>query len=334
VDLNRNFPDPDNGPNPDGNTYQPETEIFMALAENVSFDLAMNFHGGAEVFNYPWDTYSQLPADNDWWVHIARQFADACHSNAGDNGYFTDLDNGITNGYAWYPVAGGRQDYMTYFHRAREATLELSSVKLLPPSQFDEVWEYTREPLLNFLHQGRYGLRGTVTDSITGAPLEASITIPGHDVLNSDVSSKLPTGRYHRYLKEDVYTLVYSAEGYRSKSITYYVADNQPSYLHVQLAPLVATSTADLDLISAPISVRYDEGRILLANLPTRRRDQWTMQLLSSDGRQLWTEKLAAALPNYEFSVGSLPSGIYLCRVFGDGGQRTLQFSVVRKKKR
>ena len=49
VDLNRNFADPDDGPHPDGNSYQPETNIFMAFADTMHFTMSANFHGGAEL---------------------------------------------------------------------------------------------------------------------------------------------------------------------------------------------------------------------------------------------------------------------------------------------
>lgn len=56
VDLNRNYPDPADGPHPDGNPWQPETVAFMNFAEERDFVMGANFHGGAEVVNYPWDT--------------------------------------------------------------------------------------------------------------------------------------------------------------------------------------------------------------------------------------------------------------------------------------
>ena len=37
VDLNRNYPDPDDGPHPDGNEWQQETLMFMQLAEDNHF---------------------------------------------------------------------------------------------------------------------------------------------------------------------------------------------------------------------------------------------------------------------------------------------------------
>ncbi|MBE0640778.1 MAG: hypothetical protein IH599_02000, partial [Bacteroidales bacterium] len=56
VDINRNFPDPQDGPHPDGNAWQAETMAFMALANTQKFNMSANIHGGAEVCNYPWDT--------------------------------------------------------------------------------------------------------------------------------------------------------------------------------------------------------------------------------------------------------------------------------------
>ena len=70
VDLNRNFPDPQDGSNPDGNPWQEETIIFMDIADSIPFDLSCNIHTGAEVFNYPWDTWSRLTADDNWWTLI------------------------------------------------------------------------------------------------------------------------------------------------------------------------------------------------------------------------------------------------------------------------
>lgn len=54
-DLNRNFPDPVLGVNP---YEQIETSRFRAIAEANNFALVSNFHGGVEVVNYPWDTWT------------------------------------------------------------------------------------------------------------------------------------------------------------------------------------------------------------------------------------------------------------------------------------
>lgn len=241
VDLNRNFPDPDEGPHPDGHNHQQETKHFMDLHAQVSFDLSCNLHSGAEVFNYPWDTYSQIHPDDDWWRLIGRQFADQVQSGDYDGNYFRQLDNGITNGYAWYPITGGRQDYVNYFHHGREATLEIEGRKDFPANKIPDLWETTRAGFILLIAQAGYGLRGTVKDAQTGDPIAVRIRIPGHDRLRSEVYSKLPTGRYHRYLKAGRYTLEFSAEGYVTQEIEARIKDGEPTWLHVDMVPTVQT---------------------------------------------------------------------------------------------
>lgn len=235
VDLNRNYPDPADGPHPDGNPWQPETIAFMNFAEQRSFVMGANFHGGAEVVNYPWDTWSRLPADNNWWVMVSRAYADTVHLHS-PSGYFNDLNNGITNGYAWYSINGGRQDYMNYFHQCREVTLEISSTKLPPASQLLNFWNYNYRSLLNYLEQVTYGIRGIVTDTLTGQPLKAQISIIGHDADSSMVFTSLPVGNYHRLLKAGFYNLTFTAGGYLPRVIyNVPVSDKSTSLLDVTL---------------------------------------------------------------------------------------------------
>lgn len=237
VDLNRNFPDPDDGDHPDGQLYQEETKIFMKFHEAVSFDLSCNLHSGAEVFNYPWDTYRQIHPDDAWWRYVGREFADDIHEHCNDRHFFRQLDDGITNGYAWYHVRGGRQDYVNYFHRGREATLEIEGQKALSAAQLERLWQSSRSALIGFIEQAGYGLRGTITDAKTGAPVLAQVRIPSYDRLNSEVFSKLPTGRYHRYLKAGTYTFEFSAPSYETQTLTQSVIDDAPTFLDVALKP-------------------------------------------------------------------------------------------------
>jgi hypothetical protein len=241
IDFNRNFPDPYDGQHPDGNAWQPETMAFMALADSIQFTMSANIHGGAEVCNYPFDTWAQLPADNNWWNYVCREYADTVHVN-GIAGYLDDLDNGVTNGYAWYQITGGRQDYMNYFAHCREFCLEISNTKKPAASTLPNYWNYNYRSLLNYLEQCQYGIKGIVTDSITGIPLKASVFIQGHDMDSSHVYSTLPLGNYYRPIYAGNYNVTYSAPGYYSKTISSGVVNKTSTIKDVQLVPIYITT--------------------------------------------------------------------------------------------
>ncbi len=207
IDINRNFPDFDDGPHPDGGPYAEETELFMQLAEDYSFTMGANYHGGAEVMNYPWDTYSGLHVDDAWWQYVSRQYADLAQE--ANSSYMTDLNNGITNGYMWYTITGSRQDYMNYYAGCREVTIECSTIKTPPASQLPDFWDYNKESMMAYLGQALNGIHGIVTDSVTGAPIVATVTVAGHDEDYSKVKSQLPAGDYPRGIKGGTYTLTW-----------------------------------------------------------------------------------------------------------------------------
>lgn len=122
IDMNRNFPDPEDGYNPDGNETQPENILQMAFAAEHNFTLSANLHSGTEVVNYPWDTWSTLHADDDWWQQVSHTYADAAQELSPPT-YFNEFDDGITNGFQWYTISGGYQDYINWYDYSRSVTL-------------------------------------------------------------------------------------------------------------------------------------------------------------------------------------------------------------------
>jgi hypothetical protein len=246
VDLNRNYPDPEDGSHPDGNAYQNETNIFMGLADTINFTISANMHGGAEVANYPWDTWSNITADENWWEYVSHEYADSCQANSG-NGYFNYLNDGITNGWDWYEVDGGRQDYMNYFKYCREFTLELSDDKTPNPSDLPELWNANYPSLLNYMEQALFGIRGIVTDSITGNPLKAKVEINNHDEDSSHVYSNLPIGNYHRHIYQGNYDITFSKSGYYPKTINASILNNNATIEDVQLVPFSTTQVQEIN---------------------------------------------------------------------------------------
>ncbi len=218
IDINRNFPDPVQGQHPDGYAWQPETQIMMNLATSRNFNLSANYHGGAEVVNYPWDSRIARHPDDNWWQVISRRFADTVHFYCNNNGYLTDLNNGITNGWDWYSVYGGRQDYFTYFRYGRELTIELSSTKLIAGSYIPTIWAYNKNAWLNLMKELLTGIGGAVRNP-DGAPVKAKIFINGHDNTNSEVFSDSLSGAYARLIFPGSYNLTVSAPGYQTLTI-------------------------------------------------------------------------------------------------------------------
>ena len=235
IDMNRNFPDMNDGPHPDGNPYATETEWLMDFAQNYQFTMAANYHGGAEVMNYPWDNETDLHVDDAWWQLVSREYADLCHQV--NPNYMTFMNNGITNGAQWYMIGGGRQDYMNYYHKCREVTIECSDTKCPSGSQLPNFWNINKNSIFAYMNQCLYGIHGVVTDMNTGAPLSATISISNHDNDYSIVESQMPAGDFHRPIKGGTYNVVVTANGYYPFQQTVTVADGQTVVLNVALEP-------------------------------------------------------------------------------------------------
>jgi predicted deacylase len=146
VDLNRDFPDfSRNGQNnPQGRA--PETQAVMNWQASRKFLLSANFHGGAEVVNYPWDTVPDAHPQQNLVKSLSLEYAKLAPYIASS----TTFENGITNGYAWYEVNGGMQDWSYHWHRDLQVTVELSNNKWPSYSTVDEYYARNRIALMTY----------------------------------------------------------------------------------------------------------------------------------------------------------------------------------------
>ncbi len=190
----------------------------MKFLAKHRFTLSANFHSGEEVVNYPWDRWGWLHADNDWYRAISRKYADTVHMHS-PKGYMDFLENGITNGYDWYPVYGGRQDYVNYSLQGREVTIELDTNFVTPADYLPELWEYNRQSLVGYLENALYGVHGRTSDSYNDKPVPARIFIEKHDKDNSHVYSDTVSGEFVRLLKPGLWDLTFSADSYKDTTI-------------------------------------------------------------------------------------------------------------------
>ena len=262
IDLNRHFPDFDDGPHPDGASYyQDECQWMMDLAQEHLFTMSANYHGGAEVMNYPWDTYQPIHADDAWWQLVCHEYADLTHQIS--TNYMNSYNNGIINGYQWYTITGSRQDYMNYYGQCREVTIECSNDKTPNASQLPNFWNINHNSMLSYIEQCTKGVRGIVTDSITGEPIEgALITVSGHDHHGSEVSSHA-MGDFYRPIKGGSYTFIISEDGYCPKLVDVTIADGETINLDIQLVPgncLLPNFNASSTQVALGGSVNFTDG--------------------------------------------------------------------------
>ncbi|MEO8514036.1 MAG: M14 family zinc carboxypeptidase [Ignavibacteria bacterium] len=319
-DLNRNYPGVD-GPNTA--PLQPETILFMNLAGLNYFRLSANFHGGTEVVNYPWDSWSRLSSDDAWWVRVSRKYADTVHTYAPST-YMNGYVNGITNGYAWYYVHGSRQDYQIYYRHGREVTIEVSDTKLLPPAQLPAHWDYNYRSLINYLKQTQYGIRGSVTDSLTDAPIKAKVTITGFDMDSSEVYSDSTFGMYYRMIIAGNYNLTFSAPGYYSKTVQNITAVNDQAVIaNIKLRPITTGIAGNNEIpdefslyqnypnpFNPSTKIRFDINGASVAQTFLSVYD-----ILGREVAVLVNEQLQPGTYEVNFDGSSYPSGVYFYKI-------------------
>ena len=317
IDLNRNFPILDD-PVYTSQGRQPETVAMMELMESGLFIMSANIHGGAEVMNYPWDSWKRGHADSLWFDYICREYADTAILYS-PSGYMTFL-GGVTNGYAWYDIDGGRQDYVTYFTGGREITMEISNIKHPSADRLSGYWNYNWRSLLNFMEQAMFGINGRVADAVTGEAILARVEVVSHDFDSSVVYSDGADGWYYRLLEQGNYDLKVAADGYYSRFFEgVEVRRRQTTRLDIEMEPVSvqaasspANSTDFLSIWPTPA------GDIINIRIEIPESSMTGLALYDQTGRKVsqlysrWTEK---GVYYFTFDVSKISSGAYILRI-------------------
>ncbi len=324
IDLNRNFPEVPFGDPSDLSSVQQENIHMIRFLEKHRFNLSANMHSGAEVVNYPWDYTYALHPDDDWYRFISREYADGVH--AVEPNYMLGFDNGITNGAVWYIITGGRQDYVNYFLRGREVTLELSGIKKLPSELLDAHWNYNKWSLINYISQARYGVHGKVTCRRTGVPAPAEIRVMHHDSNNSWVRSDSVHGSFYRYLKEGVYDLLVSAEGFVSDTVRgVAVFDYQRTDLLVALDSLV-TGDRGMGLQQTFVCFPNPATEVLHVRGGEPFEPDTRVEVFAVSGARVITETLQEDSQLHRIDVSGMEKGVYMLRIVSGGEVFNLRF--------
>ena len=208
VDLNRNF-GPPAGTDP---VRQVENLNYMAYAAARHFVISSNGHGGALVVNYPWDyTYTRAP-DDAALIRLSLEYS--TWNLPMYNGGFSQ---GITNGADWYVVTGSLQDWAYDQTDCIDLTIEQGNIKWPAATSLAGYWNDNRESYLHLIAAAHYGINGVVSDSLSGAPLDAVVSVAGN---SKSVHTDPAHGDYYKLLDTGTYSLTFAADGYRTKTIS------------------------------------------------------------------------------------------------------------------
>jgi hypothetical protein len=224
----------------------PEVARVMEWSAAQRFVLAANFHTGAVVVNYPYDDdglpsgiYAATP-DDDLFIDASLRYS---KYNAPMYASST-FPQGIVNGCAWYRITGGMQDWTYRYLGGNEVTIELADPKRPHESLLPNYWADNEESMLSYLESVHRGIRGVVTDALTGAPVHASITVQGNP---QRVYTDPDVGDYHRMLLPGTYGLVVMAPGYFPEAV---------GGIAVSAGPAMRVDVAMAPLASLPLSHR------------------------------------------------------------------------------
>ncbi len=212
-DLNREFPDRLDDPYNVPEGHPKEVQVLMQFFQENSFSLGANMHTGALVANYPYDgnpedqsVYTACP-DDAWYVDVCLTYSMLNPPMYNS----TEFENGITNGADWYTINGGMQDWSYVMMGCPHITLELSDTFWPPENQLEQYWDENRDAIISFIEQAHRGIRGIVTDAVTGQPLQARIRVGENPI---EVYTDGEVGDYHRLLLPGTYDLIVEADGY------------------------------------------------------------------------------------------------------------------------
>lgn len=310
-DLNRNFPDFFADPINTTVGREPETAAIMDFYVDKNFTLSANFHTGAVLVNYPWDGLEDLSdsyilhncPDSVWFKQISKLYAD----NNSDMKNSTEFENGITNGSEWYPIYGGRQDWMYAFNYGRETTIELSMNGILSPNELIRQWTINKESLLQYLEAATRGIHGIVRDS-KGNLIDAKIHLA--EIPETDVITTKGTGYFTRLVAPAIYNIEIIADNYEPYLIpNVNMIDTNYRFLDITLPETksnVASGTQEIDF-------SFDKGLFKVPNNINSANSQLCVYNIL--GNTIWNSNPTNSSTIVFEDYNNLPAGAYFAKL-------------------
>jgi hypothetical protein len=242
IDLNRNFIEawtlePDHGSTP---FSEPESDSIRAYSESMIFHSSLTFHTGAVIVNMPFDYASDylggdIPLENDLVNYLSLEYSRSGRFLESPGLLNTPrVTDGTINGGDWYIAHGTLQDWSYKQTGCIDQTVEIANYRPDTKAELDELFDLNRDSILAYIEASEIGIFGRVTDSSTGEPISAEITVTGGDIItHSD-----PSGYYHRILLPGTYDIIFSVDGYNDYPDTVIISDETPVLKNITMIHL------------------------------------------------------------------------------------------------
>jgi hypothetical protein len=212
----------------------------VAALENLwrrPFALYVSYHAGTTCIVYPW-SYSNdsIPERRaiDWLS--AGYSTRGNHYQYGQGSQLMYYANGVSKDYGY-----GTQGDLSW-------SIELNYSKTPPASEIEPTFNINRDAMLYLCREAGHGIHGTVTDSVTGQPLHAQISVNDWPSFTDAAS-----GDFQRFCLPGTYSVTVRCPGYKEKTADIVVPATGDS---------TVTIAIQLNLGRRPSSVIYDPSDV------------------------------------------------------------------------
>jgi hypothetical protein len=135
--------------------------------------------------------------------------------------------------------------------------MEISNNKQPAASQIQHYYDINLPSMIEMIRNAGYGIEGTVTDSITGNPVQAAIFISGLFPVYSDPA----VGDFRKYLTAGTYSVKVVANDYETRIISgVAVPDQSSTLLNIRLKPAAGHYAMKAAAVAIPTDNPLDEA--------------------------------------------------------------------------
>ena len=199
---------------------QPESRVMRDDYCKYGYTISLDYHSISSYVNYLWDysTY-QVPDYYEEVVMFSVPYADS-------TGYDT------INGYSWYQVSGSCQDATYGLFGTLDVTIESQQ-----PTDPDPECLKNRGAMMYVATLAGYGVKGYLTDSLNGTPLEGVLFFKQGNDPRWITNSRNATGEYHKILAPGNYSVTAYVPGYLSQTKSVQIYADTSVRLDFELTP-------------------------------------------------------------------------------------------------